>query len=202
MDIQECAIDVADDEIDAEDAFQFAQNLPEMRNVTFAVNIGGAGASFLIELAQKHKLLCGTVLDFPDNEPMTQNAIRVNDLESRIDFKPADYFSDPLPRGADVYIVNSVPWQMDPEKENLLLRNIAKAANPGARILICVRLPSAERSESLSFFPVETETEQEESLTEGITACEYMDRLKTLGFLTEKIMIGRHLGGLLVTVKL
>lgn len=115
---------------------EFAQITPELSKLETMVDVGGAAGSFLIALAQTYPNLRGTVLDLDYAEPVARKFIGEFGMEDQLSFLKADFFSDPLPEGADAYALGYILHDWDTGQGDHLLDSISKASRPGAMLII------------------------------------------------------------------
>ncbi|MFP4013355.1 MAG: methyltransferase [Chitinispirillaceae bacterium] len=115
---------------------EFARITPELSRLKTMVDVGGAGGSFLIALAQTYPNLHGTVLDLDYAEPVARKFIREFKMENQLSFLKADFFSDPLPEGADAYALGYILHDWDTSQGDHLLGSVSKASRPGAMLVI------------------------------------------------------------------
>ncbi|MFP4162443.1 MAG: methyltransferase [Chitinispirillaceae bacterium] len=115
---------------------EFAQITPELSGLDFMVDVGGAAGSFLIALAQTFPRLRGTILDLDYAEPIARKFIDEFGLQKQLSFHTADFFTDPLPEGADAYTLGYILHDWDTEQGDQLLDSISKASRPGAMLVI------------------------------------------------------------------
>ncbi len=104
--------------------------------VRSVVDVGGGTGSLLAELLRRHPDVRGTLLDLPGTVGRARRSFERVGVEDRVTTVGQSFF-DPLPSGADVYVLKSVlnDW---PERETVaILRRCAEAAAPsGGRIVV------------------------------------------------------------------
>ncbi len=115
---------------------EFASMAPEMSDISRIIDVGGAAGSFLIALAERFPRLRGTVLDLDYVQPVAEKHFREFGLEDRLSFHAADFFSQPIPPGADAYALGFILHDWNTEQGDHLLGSIARAASPGAILII------------------------------------------------------------------
>jgi ubiquinone/menaquinone biosynthesis C-methylase UbiE len=111
-----------------------AVELIEVGDARFVVDVGGADGAFLAELMQLHPHLTGTVLDLPQVMPGVAEEARRRGLEQRMTGTEGNFFKH-VP-SADLYLVKFVLHDWDDQACRKILRNIRRAMNPGARVVI------------------------------------------------------------------
>lgn len=117
-------------------AREFASDSPELEEIDWIVDVGGATGAFLIALAERAPHLRGTVFDLPQVEPIAEEYFREAGLADRLDAQAGDFHNDPIPAGADAYHLGFVLHDWDTETGSMLLGKIAEAAPRGAYLII------------------------------------------------------------------
>jgi hypothetical protein len=99
------------------------------------VDIGGGTGTLLAEILGTHPHLHGTLIDLPRTIARSAESFAAAGLTDRVTTIGQSFF-DPLPPGADLYILKSIlnDWP-DPDAITIL-RRCAEAARPDGRILI------------------------------------------------------------------
>ena len=127
-------------------AFQPAGGWDSVRTL---VDVGGGTGAFLAELLRAHPEATGTLVDLPRT---VDRAIPIFDsagVRDRAAVAGQSFF-DPLPPGADLYLLKGVinDW---PDKEAVaILSRCADAARPDGRIIILAGINAYEASRPLS----------------------------------------------------
>lgn len=99
------------------------------------VDVGGGDGTLIIALLRAHPHLRGTVLDLPATAATAERAVADAGLADRCDVVVGSFF-DPLPPGADVYLLSSIVHDWSDADATTILRRCAAAAGPGARVLL------------------------------------------------------------------
>ena len=99
------------------------------------VDVGGGTGALLAEILRARPSVHGTLVDRPETVARAEPLFREAGLADRVTFVPQSFF-DPLPAGADVYLLKSVlsDWP-DPEARAILAR-CAEAARPAGRVVL------------------------------------------------------------------
>jgi hypothetical protein len=97
-------------------------------------DLGGADGSILAELLSDEPDRRGIVFDRPDIVPAARRNLADRGMDDRVRTEAGDFFRS-VP-GADVYILADTLHDWDDESCRTILRNIAAAANPGARVVL------------------------------------------------------------------
>lgn len=114
----------------------FAGQARELLSVRHVVDVGGASGAFLIALAERFSGLRGTVLDLPPVKPITEEFVEAHGLSERIEFRAGDFWEDELPEGADAYSLGFILHDWDTRGGSILLDKVARAAPPGALLIV------------------------------------------------------------------
>jgi 2,7-dihydroxy-5-methyl-1-naphthoate 7-O-methyltransferase len=99
------------------------------------VDVGGGSGTLVASLARAHPGLRGTVLDLPATAQAAAERFAREGLAERCRAQAGSMF-DPLPAGADVYLLSMVIGDWDDEKAAAILRRCAEAAGAGGRVLV------------------------------------------------------------------
>jgi hypothetical protein len=99
------------------------------------VDVGGAIGVFLSELLQRHPGLHGTLLDLPESVARAGDVFDQAGVSDRVKTAGQSFF-DPLPAGADLYLLRRVLIDWPDEDKVRILRRCAEAARPGGRVVV------------------------------------------------------------------
>jgi 2,7-dihydroxy-5-methyl-1-naphthoate 7-O-methyltransferase len=99
------------------------------------VDVGGAIGVFLSELLQRHPGLHGTLLDLPETVTRARDVLDRAGVSDRVTAVGQSFF-DPLPAGADLYLLRRVLVDWPDEDKVRILRRCADAARPGGRVVV------------------------------------------------------------------
>ncbi|HEY0693902.1 MAG TPA: methyltransferase [Kribbella sp.] len=105
--------------------------LPEGETVA---DIGGADGTLLVELLADQPERRGIVFDLPRVVAKATGTVEASGLSDRVTVVGGDFFEH-VPT-ADVYVMSVVLHDWDNASSVRILRNIAKAAAPGARLVL------------------------------------------------------------------
>jgi 2,7-dihydroxy-5-methyl-1-naphthoate 7-O-methyltransferase len=110
-------------------------------SVRHVTDVGGGSGGMLAEVLTAHPHLRGTLVDRA--EPAAAAARRFTELglAGRADAVAGDIF-EPLPAGADVYVVSRVLTDWSDSRATAILRRCAQAAAPAGRVLVIEVLPT------------------------------------------------------------
>jgi hypothetical protein len=113
------------------------------------IDVGGGTGRLLADVLTRNPGLRGTLLDLPETVARGREYLAGLGLEARCDVAGQSFF-DPLPAGADAYLLNRVIHDWDDARASLILRRCAEAAGRRGRVLIIESL-SNSGDESASF---------------------------------------------------
>lgn len=99
------------------------------------VDVGGGNGTLLAALLVEYPTLRGTVLDQAATVTAARETLRAADLEHRSDVVAGSFF-DPLPPGADGYVLSAILHDWDDDSARTILRRCAEAAAPRGRIFV------------------------------------------------------------------
>jgi SAM-dependent methyltransferase len=105
------------------------------RPVRTVVDVGGGTGTMLAAILAAHPALTGTLVDLPGTVARSAQTFEAAGVADRVTTIAQSFF-DPLPPGADVYLLRKVinDWP-DPEAVAILGR-CAEAARPGGRVVV------------------------------------------------------------------
>ena len=104
-------------------------------SVRSVVDVGGGTGTLLAEVLKAHPSVKGTLVDLPETVGRSDAVFREAGVQDRVTKSPQSFF-EPLPTGADLYLLKSVLGDWPDAEATVILRNCANAARPGGRILI------------------------------------------------------------------
>jgi hypothetical protein len=103
--------------------------------VRHVVDVGGGTGAMVASLLRAHPQLRGTLIDLPGTVARSRELLAAAGVADRVTEAPQSFF-DPLPAGADVYLLRGIlnDW---PDAEALaILRGCAEAAGAHGRVVI------------------------------------------------------------------
>lgn len=104
-------------------------------NVRTIVDVGGGTGALLSEILRLHSQIRGTLVDFPRTVSRSAEQFGAAGVAARATSVGQSFF-DPLPAGADIYLLSRVlnDW---PDTEALaILRRCADAVSPSGRVVV------------------------------------------------------------------
>jgi hypothetical protein len=107
----------------------------DWESVRRMVDVGGGTGALLAEILRAHPAVHGTLVDLPRTVARAGEIFQAAGVTERVTTCGQSFF-DPLPPGADLYVLKSIlnDWP-DPEAVEIL-RRCAEAARPAGRVVI------------------------------------------------------------------
>ncbi len=145
--------------------------IPEINPGGFrcVLDIGGASGSWTVAWLEAEPQARGIIFDLPHVIPMARDRLSEHSVAHRIDFVAGDFYTDPLPTGADLVWVSAIIHQNSPAQNRQLYARIAEAIQPGGWVYIRDIVLDASRTAPVAgaLFAVNmlTATEQGNSYT-------------------------------------
>jgi RimJ/RimL family protein N-acetyltransferase len=99
------------------------------------VDVGGGNGTLLAALLRAHPGPHGTVFDQPATVEAARATLVEAGLGERTDVRGGSFF-DPLPPGADAYVLSAILHDWDDENARAILRNCAEAAGATGRVIV------------------------------------------------------------------
>ncbi len=99
------------------------------------VDVGGGTGAMLACLLRRHPEVRGTLVDFPATVARAPEVINAAGVADRVSFAGQSFF-DPLPAGADLYLLKSVLNDWPDEPTVAILRRCAEAARPAGTVVV------------------------------------------------------------------
>lgn len=103
--------------------------------VRHVADIGGGTGTLIAEVLRRNPHLRGTLADLPETAARARQYLGGCGLASRCEVVGQSFF-DPLPPGADVYMLNRVIHDWDDVAASAILRRCAEAAGSTGRVLV------------------------------------------------------------------
>jgi O-methyltransferase domain len=103
--------------------------------VRHVADIGGGTGTLIAEVLQRNPRLRGTVADLPETAARAREYLARLGLDGRCEVVGQSFF-DPLPGGADAYVLNRVIHDWDDASATAILRRCAEAAGSTGRVLV------------------------------------------------------------------
>jgi 2,7-dihydroxy-5-methyl-1-naphthoate 7-O-methyltransferase len=103
--------------------------------VRTVVDVGGGTGTLLAEVLRAHPEVRGILVDQPGTIARAETRLREAGLVDRVTLAPQSFF-DPLPAGADIYLLKSVLCDWPDREAEVILRRCAEAARPAGRVVL------------------------------------------------------------------
>lgn len=120
---------------------RFREQLPHLvagfdwSRFTTLADIGGGQGTLLAAILAAHPGLRGHLVDLPPTAADAERTFAAHDLTERADVTGGSFF-DPLPPGADAYLLVDILHDWNDEQAGRILARCAEAAHPQSRILV------------------------------------------------------------------
>lgn len=178
----------------------FAHQAHELETLRAIVDIGGADGAFLGACLQKYHNLHGTVVDLPYIEEIAQEYFHSCQFGDRLSFMGADFFNDPLPPGADAYVLGFILHDWDDEAGSVLLSKIAAAAQTGSLLVIGEYLLDEDKTGPLHVVRADLNMLIAAQGRER-SAQEYTDWIQRYGYRLQRIVMTRYIRAYMIARK-
>jgi 2,7-dihydroxy-5-methyl-1-naphthoate 7-O-methyltransferase len=103
--------------------------------VRHVADIGGGTGTLIAAVLRRHPQLHGTLADLPETAARARHYLAGLGLEGRCEVVGQSFF-DPLPTGADAYLLSRVIHDWDDAAAIAILRRCAAAAGDAGRVLV------------------------------------------------------------------
>ena len=107
----------------------------EWEDVRTVVDVGGGTGALLAEILRTRSHVHGTLVDLPRVIARSGEVLRAAGVAERATTVAQSFF-DPLPAGADLYLLKSVLNDWPDREAAAILRGCAEAARPGGRVVV------------------------------------------------------------------
>lgn len=104
-------------------------------HVEHVVDVGGGNGTLIYPVLHAHPHVHGTIVDLPGTAETAKDALSAAGLSDRCDVVAGNFF-DPLPAGADVYLLCKILHDWDDDNAAVILKRCAEAAGTAGRVLI------------------------------------------------------------------
>ena len=96
------------------------------------VDVGGGTGALLAEVLRARPGVLGVLVDLPSTVARSRALLEAAGVADRVTLAPQSFF-EPLPVGADLYLLKSVLADWPDREAQVILRRCAEAARPGSR---------------------------------------------------------------------
>jgi SAM-dependent methyltransferase len=110
------------------------------------VDVGGGTGALLAEILRVHPTVYGTLVDFPSTVARSAAPFETAGVSDRVTLAGQSFF-DPLPAGADLYLLKSVLADWPDRDAVKLLTRCAEAARPDGRVMVIGGVTDADRAD-------------------------------------------------------
>jgi SAM-dependent methyltransferase len=114
---------------------QVLVNPADWENVRTVVDVGGGTGALLAEVLRARPAVRGTLVDVPRAVAQSDKIFQAAGVADRVTTVAQSFF-DPLPAGADVYLLKSVLSDWPDREATAILKRCAEAARPGGRVVL------------------------------------------------------------------
>lgn len=104
-------------------------------SVRTVVDVGGGTGALLAEVLRAHPEIHGILVDLPRTVSRSGELFQAAGVADRVTAVGQSFF-DPLPTGADLYLLKNVLADWPDREAKALLQRLAEAARPAARVVI------------------------------------------------------------------
>lgn len=104
-------------------------------SVRTVVDVGGGTGALLAEILRMRPNIQGTLIDLPRTVDRSTETFRAAGVADRVTTVGQSFF-DPLPAGADVYLLTSVMNDWPDREAVVILSRCAEAARPAGRVVV------------------------------------------------------------------
>jgi len=99
------------------------------------VDVGGGTGALLAEILKVRPAIHGTLVDFPSTVERAGPILEAAGVADRVTLAGQSFF-DPLPAGADLYLLKSVLGDWPDREATAILARCAEAARPNGRVMV------------------------------------------------------------------
>ena len=132
-----------------------AQRVAQALNLGTAdslLDLGGGPGTYALAFLTKNRRLHATIADRSPALQVARAIAATHPAHSRLSFLPLDFINDSIPGTYDVIWLSNVIHIYSPTQNQALFRKIAKALNPGGRLII----QDAFLTDPQSLYPIDT----------------------------------------------
>lgn len=104
-------------------------------SVRTVVDVGGGTGAMLAAMLRARPSLRGTLVDLPRTVARATDVLRAAGVQDQVTLVGQSFF-DPLPAGADLYLLRSVLNDWPDRETSAILERCAEAARPGGRVVV------------------------------------------------------------------
>ncbi|HQM45992.1 MAG TPA: methyltransferase [Smithellaceae bacterium] len=105
-------------------------------NVRCILDLGGASGTWAMAWLKAEPEVRAIIFDLPQVISMTRERFSSSPFANRVELRAGDFYTDELPRGADLAWVSAIIHQNSPKQNLALYRRVAAALKPNGWIYI------------------------------------------------------------------
>ncbi|HEY8201998.1 MAG TPA: methyltransferase [Actinomycetota bacterium] len=118
-------------------------------SVETVVDVGGGTGAMLAEILRAHPRIRGILVDHPGTVERSREIFEAAGVAHRVTMVGQSFF-DPLPAGADVYLLRKVLTDWPDRETGQILRRCAEAARPHGRVVVLDGVAASETDRDLT----------------------------------------------------
>jgi hypothetical protein len=111
----------------------------DLTGLRVIVDVGGGNGGLLARVLGAHRTARGVLVDLPSAIKAARERLGACGVADRVEFAEGSFF-DPLPAGADVYVLSRVLHNWDDEDAARLLGRVREAIAPDGRLIVFEQL--------------------------------------------------------------
>lgn len=154
----------------------------DFSHYTQLLDVGGASGAYCIEAVRLYSNLKAVVFDIPPPLEIAKEKIVEEGFAERIKTHPGDFFSEELPKGADVILLSMILHDWSPEKNRLILKKCFDAVPSGGTLIVSELMMDDDKTGPLPAALMSLNMLMETEGGRNYTWTEYTNWLEELGF--------------------
>jgi len=103
--------------------------------VRTVVDVGGGTGAMLAQILRRWPAICGTLIDLPRTVARSAATFQAAGVDERVTTIGQSFF-DPLPAGADIYLLRGILNDWPDREATAILKCCAEAARPSGRVVV------------------------------------------------------------------
>ncbi|MBW4722341.1 methyltransferase [Saccharothrix obliqua] len=119
------------------------------------VDVGGGAATLLVEILRAHPAVTGRLVELAPTAEAATEALAAAGLADRAEAVSGSFF-DPLPTGADAYVLSDILHNWNAAKAREILAGCARAAGPGGHVIVVEQLREEAADTAIDLFMLST----------------------------------------------
>jgi len=124
----------------------------ELKDLPFScfLDVGGGPATWTIAMLRAHPEARAILFDLPHVVPMAKQRIAEAGMSDRVELVVGDFYTDPLPTGADLAWLGAIIHQNSDDQNRDLYRKAFAALEPGGQVLVRDTVMEESRTEPIA----------------------------------------------------